>query len=202
LIPADNPFTSGGGLPEIFAYGFRNPYRFSFDGSGAGKTRLFVADVGQAMMEEVDLVEAGGNYGWPIREGITCFNAQDWSQPLESCSTNGLSDPLISYAHQGDLSAIIGGMIYHGETIPELAKGYVFGDWGKGRGHIFVAHPPTLGLGSWKMGEIEVSGEPSEIGQLLGIGQDENGDLYLLTRAPGVGPTGNSGSIYKIVPDK
>ena len=202
LIPPDNPFTAGGGLPEIFAYGFRNPYRFSFGVSDAGKIRLFVADVGQAMMEEVDLVEAGKNYGWPLREGTTCFNAQDWSQPLESCSTNGLSDPILSYAHQGDLSAIIGGMLYRGKALPDLANGYVFGDWGKGRGHLFVAYPPILRLGSWKKMEIKVSGNPSEIGQLLGIGQDENGELYLLTRAPGVGATGNSGSIYKIVPNK
>src|SRR5262249_826160 len=110
-IPADNPFISGEGLPEIFAYGFRNPYRFSFDiahnvpvplredksfdNSDSGKTRLFVADVGQAMREEVDLVEAGRNYGWPIREGQTCFNSQDWNQPLESCSTDGFSDPVL-----------------------------------------------------------------------------------------------------------
>ena len=74
LIPADNPFASGEGRPEIFAYGFRNPYRFSFDVSEADQSpRLFVADVGQAMMEEVSLVEAGGNYGWPIREGISLF---------------------------------------------------------------------------------------------------------------------------------
>src|SRR5215212_10818964 len=86
LIPAGNPFVSGEGLPEIFAYGFRNPYRFSFDVSDAGTPRLFVADVGQATMEEVSLVEPGGNYGWPIREGTTCFNAQHWDQPLESCS--------------------------------------------------------------------------------------------------------------------
>lgn len=199
VVPADNPFTSGGGLPEIFAYGFRNPYRFSFDISSSGKTRLFVADVGQATMEEADLVEAGRNYGWPIREGTTCFNAQDWSQPLESCSTNGLSDPILSYAHQGDLSAIIGGMVYRGKAIPELAGSYVFGDWGKGKGHLFSARPPILGLGGWKMIEINVSGNPSEIGQLLGIGEDEKGELYLLTRAPGVGPTGRSGSVYKIV---
>jgi hypothetical protein len=93
-------------------------------------------------------------------------------------------------------------MLYRGKALPELANGYVFGDWGKGRGHLFVAYPPTLGLGSWKKMEIEVSGNPSEIGQLLGIGQDENAELYLLTRAPGVGATGNSGSIYKIVPNK
>ena len=202
LIPTDNPFVSGEGLPEIFAYGFRNPYRFSFDISDSGKTRLFVADVGQAMMEEVDLVKPGGNYGWPIREGTTCFNAQDWSQPLESCPTSGLSDPILSYAHQGDLSAIIGGLIYRGNTIPELAGGYIFGDWGRGNGHLFVAYPPTLGLGSWKITEIqtEVSGNQAEIGQLLGIGQDENGELYLLTKAPGVGAIGNSGSIYKMIP--
>jgi glucose/arabinose dehydrogenase len=202
LIPADNPFVSGEGLPEIFAYGFRNPYRFSFDISDPAKTRLFVADVGQAMMEEVDLVVAGGNYGWPIREGRTCFNAQDWSQPLESCSTGGLSDPILAYVHEGDLSAIIGGAVYRGKAIPELAGGYIFGDWGRGKGHLFVAYPPRLGIGAWKITEIqtEISGNASNIGQLLGIGQDENGELYLLTRAPGIGATGNSGSVYKIVP--
>src|SRR6185295_4113576 len=168
IIPADNPFVSGEGLLEIFAYGFRNPYRFSFDLSDSGKTRLFVADVGQAMMEEVDLVEAGGNYGWPIREGVTCFNAQNWSQPLESCSTNGLSDPILSYTHQGDLSAIIGGMVYQGKAIGELAGKYIFGDWGRGNGHLFAAYAPTLGLGSWKSTEIQIEGNPYELGQLLG----------------------------------
>ena len=201
LIPADNPFVSGEGLPEIFAYGFRNPYRFSFDVSSFWKAHgSFVADVGQAMMEEVDLVEAGGNYGWPIREGTTCFNTQDWSQPLESCSTSGLSDPILSYAHQGDLSAIIGGTVYHGKAIPELAGGYIFGDWGQGRGHFFVAYPPTLGLGSWKIGEIKIEGNPSDLGQLLGIGQDEKGNCICYKEAPGVGATGHSGPIYKIVP--
>jgi glucose/arabinose dehydrogenase len=94
-IPADNPFVAGGGAPEVFAYGFRNPYRFSFD----GPERLFVADVGQALREEINLVERGRNYGWPAREGTTCFNAGNWNQPLESCSTQGLSEPIISYAH-------------------------------------------------------------------------------------------------------
>ena len=201
LIPADNPFVSGAGRPEIFAYGFRNPYRFSFDVSNSGRVRLFVADVGQANMEEVNLVEPGRNYGWPIREGTKCFNAQVWNQPLESCPTNGLSDPIIAYAHQGDLSAIIGGMVYRGTAIPELAGGYIFGDWGKGRGHLFVAYPPPIGSGAWSVMEIqtEVSSEPFELGQLLGIGKDENGELYLLTKAPGIGATGNSGSLYKIV---
>jgi len=141
LIPLDNPFVSGEGLPEIFAYGFRNPYRFSFDVSDTEKPRLFVSDVGQATMEEVSLVEPGGNYGWPVREGTTCFNPQDWSQPLGTCSTNGLSEPILAYAHEGDLSAIIGGMVYQGTALPELRGGYVFGDWGRGNGHLFLALP-------------------------------------------------------------
>lgn len=202
LIPTDNPFASGVGRAEIFAYGFRNPYRFSFDVSGTGAPRLFVADVGQANMEEVSLVEAGKNYGWPIREGTSCFNAQAWNQPLESCPNNGLTEPIIVYAHRGDLSAIIGGMVYHGQSIPELNGGYIFGDWGKGSGHLFVAHPPTLGLGTWSISEIqmEVSGELFELGQLLGIGQDESEKVYLLTKAPGIGATGKTGSLYEIVP--
>jgi glucose/arabinose dehydrogenase len=201
LIPADNPFVSGLGQPEIFAYGFRNPYRFSFDVADQ-RTRLFVADVGQAMMEEVNLVEPGGNYGWPVREGTTCFNMQAWNRPLETCSTNGLSEPVIAYTHQGDLSAIIGGVIYRGKAFPDLDRRYIFGDWGRGNGHLFVAYPPILGSGLWKIMEIqvEIRGNQSGVGQLLGIGYDENGEIYLLTKEPGTGPTGNSGRVYKVVP--
>ncbi|MGZ9165119.1 MAG: PQQ-dependent sugar dehydrogenase [Anaerolineales bacterium] len=202
LIPADNPFTSGEGRPEIFAYGFRNPFRFSFDISDSGKTRLFVADVGQALMEEVNLVEPGGNYGWSIREGTLCFNPQNWGQPLESCPTGGLSAPIIAYTHQGDLSALIGGMLYRGKALPGLTGSYVFGDWGRGNGRLFVAHPPAFGIGLWKTAEIQIKipGNQSGIGQLLGIGQDESREIYLLTKAPGTGPIGNSGAVYKIVP--
>jgi glucose/arabinose dehydrogenase len=201
LIPADNPFVSGSGRPEIFAYGFRNPYRFSFDVADQ-RTRLFVADVGQAMMEEVNLVEPGGNYGWPVREGTTCFNLQAWNRPLETCSTHGLSEPVIVYTHQGDLSAIIGGVIYRGKAFPDLDGRYIFGDWGRGNGHLFVAYPPILGSGLWKIMEIqvEIRGNQSGVGQLLGIGYDENGEIYLLTKEPGTGPTGNSGRVYKVVP--
>lgn len=122
---------------------------FSFDILDSGKTRLFAADVGQSMMEEIDLVEPGGNYGWPIREGTTCFNAQAWSQPLESCSTQGLSDPIIAYAHPGDLSAVIGGMVYRGKALPELSGGYVFGGLGKGKGS--SARRPSTQVRFWKM---------------------------------------------------
>ena len=204
LIPTTNPFVSGEGMPEIFAYGFRNPYRFSFDVSRPAEPRLFVADVGQAEMEEVDLVEAGGNYGWPVREGTTCFNSQNWSQPLQTCSMNGLSEPILAYAHEGDLSAIIGGMVYQGNAIPELRDGYVFGDWGRGDGHLFLARPPSIGTGLWKITEIQLEGSKGQakFGQLLGIGQDGERELYLLTKDPGIGVSGTSGLIYKIIPVK
>jgi len=163
----------------VFAYGFRNPYRFSFDGS----KRLFVADVGQAMMEEIDLVERGENYGGPTREGRACFNAGNWNQPLESCSTTGLSEPIISYAHEGDLSAVIGGGVYRGSALPYLVGGYIFGDWGRGNGHLFIAYPPRVGVGTWKFTEIElkIPSDQGGIGQLLGIGHDETGEFYILT---------------------
>jgi len=204
LIPTTNPFVSGEGMPEIFAYGFRNPYRFSFDVSRPAEPRLFVADVGQAEMEEVDLVEAGGNYGWPVREGTTCFNSQNWSQPLQTCSMNGLSEPILAYAHEGDLSAIIGGMVYQGNAIPELRDGYVFGDWGRGDGHLFLARPPSIGTGLWKITEIQLEGSKGQakFGQLLGIGQDGERELYLLTKDPGIGVSGTSGLIYKSIPVK
>ena len=204
IIPSDNPFITGEGRPEIFADGFRNPYRFSFDVSESGDSRLFVADVGQATMEEVDLVESGGNYGWPVREGTSCFNSQRWDQPLESCATDGLIEPVIAYAHKDDLSAVIGGFVYRGSAIPELKGGYVFGDWGRGKGHLFVARPRNFGLGRWNITEIQIEfpTDQHELGQLLGIGKDASGELYLLTKAPGIGVTGNSGAIYKIVPAK
>ena len=200
-IPSDNPFLSGEGRPEIFAYGFRNPYRFSFDLSGEDGPRLFVADVGQATMEEVSLVEAGGNYGWPTREGTSCFNDQQWDRPLATCAASGLSDPIIAYTHQGDLSAIIGGIVYRGTEVPELAGGYVFGDWGRGRAHLFLAYPTAFRRGLWKIAEVPVEiPEPlTNMGQLLGIGQDEQGELYLLTKAPGLGASGNTGRVYRLI---
>ena len=199
-FPADNPFVTGEGLPEIFAYGFRNPYRFSFDVYGSAEPRLFVADVGQARMEEVDIVEVGGNYGWPIWEGTACFNALDWDQPLQSCNTTHLVDPIIAYTHEGNLSAIIGGEVYRGHSFPGLVGSYVFGDWGQGKGRLFAASPPVIPFGLWKITEMQIEAREDQLGQFLGIGRDEAGELYVLTKAPGLGATGNSGAIYQIVP--
>ena len=118
-IPADNPFANGStGSPEIFAYGFRNPWRFSLERGG---TRIFVADVGQSNFEEVDILQKGGNYGWSVMEATHCFN------PPTSCDTSGKVLPIAEYDHSIGI-AIIGGFVYKGTAIPSLANKYIFGD--------------------------------------------------------------------------
>jgi glucose/arabinose dehydrogenase len=117
-IPADNPFVGGSGAPEIFAYGLRNPWRFSQE---RGSSRIFVADVGQANFEEVDILQKGGNYGWRVLEGNHCFN------PSSGCDTSNKIMPINEYDHSIGI-AIIGGYVYKGSAIPNLANQYIFGD--------------------------------------------------------------------------
>lgn len=123
-VPADNPFVGQNGIrPEIWAAGFRNPWRFSFDRTTG---RLFAADVGQDTFEEVDLISKAGNYGWNIMEGSYCF------QPRNGCSSNGLELPIAEYDHN-EGSAVTGGFIYRGTLMSELRGRYIFGDFGSGR---------------------------------------------------------------------
>lgn len=120
-VPPDNPFAAGGGRPEIFAWGFRNPWRWSFDTASGD---LWVGDVGQSRWEEIDQVRLGGNYGWRIREGAHCFNPNP-------CRAVGLIEPVVEYSHQ-DGCSVIGGFVYHGAAIPALRGVYVFGDYCSG----------------------------------------------------------------------
>jgi glucose/arabinose dehydrogenase len=130
-IPPGNPFagnpvcTQGVGqspCPEIYAFGLRNPWRWSFD---AATGELWVGDVGQDTWEEIDIVTAGGNYGWRIREGMHC------NIPA-TCSTTGLTDPVAEYDH-GQGQSVTGGYVYRGQAIPALVGAYVYGDFGSGR---------------------------------------------------------------------
>jgi len=122
-IPSDNPYVNTAGFaPEIFAYGFRNPWRYSFDPKG----RLIVADVGQDLWEEIDIVEKGGNYGWNIREGMHCF------EPKENCQTKDLRDPVYEYGRTEGQS-ITGGYVYTGDEVSALKNKYVFADFVSGR---------------------------------------------------------------------
>ncbi len=130
-IPADNPFANNPpcvlaanaeSCPEIFAWGFRNPWRFSFDRDTG---ELWLGDVGQNAWEEIDRVELSGNYGWNEREGAHCF------EPQEGCSTDNI-DPITEYDHSLG-SSVTGGYVYRGSAIPDLAGFYLFGDFGSGR---------------------------------------------------------------------
>ncbi len=121
-IPADNPYAGNalGYKEEIYAYGFRNPWRFSFDPPTG---RLWVADVGQGQREEIDLVEKGKNYGWNIMEGTLTYSPG---------SQAGLELPVWEYDHSEGF-AVIGGFEYHGLSVPELDSKYVYGDYGSGK---------------------------------------------------------------------
>ncbi len=121
-IPADNPFASGGGRPEIFAYGLRNPWRFSFDPATG---QLWAGDVGQNRIEEVDLVERGGNYGWNVMEGRDRYESS--SQP-----TAGLTAPVAQYDHSAGQS-ITAGVVYRGSRIADLVGRYLYADFVSGR---------------------------------------------------------------------
>jgi glucose/arabinose dehydrogenase len=208
-IPRDNPFVGKAGLDEIYAYGFRNPYRMSFD--LGGRRGLLVGDEGQSGWEEVDVVERGGNYGWNVKEGTHCFDAADATVPPAECPATDpegdpLIDPVVEYlnaAQAGGLGvAIIGGHVYRGHDLPRLRGSYVFGDWSRGLtepdGTIFVATPRSRGL--WRLQELRVAGAPDgRLGRyVLGFGQDRRGEMYVLT-SDIEGPTGTSGKIFRLV---
>jgi glucose/arabinose dehydrogenase len=163
-IPADNPFASGGGLPEIWAYGFRNPWRFSFDRPTG---RLFAGDVGQGSFEEVDLISKGGNFGWNIMEGNHCY-----PPGTPSCNTTGLILPIAEYAHDaaGGIS-IIGGFVYRGSAIPGLTGTYVLGDLSSG--HVW-------GLWQDAQGNWQRTLVLTHTLTVSSFGQDTDNELYLL----------------------
>jgi glucose/arabinose dehydrogenase len=124
-IPQDNPFRDGGGLPEIYAYGLRNMWRFSFDRE-TGK--LWGGDVGQGTWEEVDILERGANYGWNRMEGFDCFPPSN-----QGCDKSGLALPVHQYAHEGEEGrSITGGYVYRGSLLPNLVGAYIYGDYNTG----------------------------------------------------------------------
>jgi glucose/arabinose dehydrogenase len=160
-IPADNPFVGGtlGYREEIYAYGLRNPWRFSFD-SSTGK--LWVADVGQNQREEIDLVENGKNYGWNIMEGTICYS------PSTGCNQTGLELPVWDYGRD-EGNCVIGGFVYRGSALMGLYGAYVYGDYGSGR--------------VWA---LQYDGTSAPVNTLLvdtglritSFGLDENSELY------------------------
>ena len=171
-IPADNPFVGGGGRGEIWAYGLRNPWRFSFDRTTGDRTtgEMWAGDVGQNRWEEIDRIERGGNYGWNILEGNHCF------APSSGCRREGTVLPAWEYPLEGGACSVIGGYVYRGEAIPWLGGVYVFGDFCTGE---------VMGLrqdGGRYTGELL-----AETGlRTVSFGQDNAGELYVLSQRSGI----------------
>jgi glucose/arabinose dehydrogenase len=182
LVPKDNPFTGkAGAKPEIWAYGFRNPYRFSFDRASG---LLFAGDVGQDTWEEVDIVKSGGNYGWRLTEGTHCYN------PASGCDIKGITMPIAEYNHREGVS-ITGGYVYNGKQIPVLKSKYLFADW---TGPMYYLQKTG---NAWQRGKVTLQNIPENL-KITGFGEDPAGELYLLTN-PDTGPGNTEGGIFKII---
>jgi len=182
LVPKDNPFIGkAGAKPEIWAYGFRNPYRFSFDRASG---LLFAGDVGQDTWEEVDIVKSGGNYGWRLAEGTHCYN------PASGCDINGITMPIAEYNHREGVS-ITGGYVYNGKQIPVLKSKYLFADW---TGPVYYLQ--KIG-NAWQRGKVTLQNIPENL-KITGFGEDPTGELYMLTN-PDTGPGNTEGGIFKII---
>lgn len=185
LVPPDNPFVNTpGARPEIWAYGLRNPWRFSFDKKTG---ELFCGDVGQNKYEEVDTIRKGGNYGWRVMEGFHVYNMPDSGVT----DTARMIKPIDEYDHHLGIS-IIGGYVYRGKAIPALEGKYVFGDY---EGEIFYLSKNADG--SWTRNKLPVQNIPDKF-QVFSFGQDEQGELYVLGAI--TFGNGSNGMVYKIVP--
>jgi glucose/arabinose dehydrogenase len=213
-IPTTNPFQAPGQVPEIYAYGFRNPYRFAFDRMNG---ELILADVGQNTVEEIDRVVLGGNYGWAVKEGDFLFNrtaGPGGIPPAGSVgarspgSPAGLIDPIVGtlgtleYDH-GDGISITGGFVYRGTAIPELFGKYVFGDLAlrtnptRIAGRLFYADLTTGIINEFLLPQFPAGILPNGL-TVHGFGEDASGELYaMVTNTP---PNGTGGIVYALVP--
>ena len=173
-VPADNPFAGAtDARGEIWAYGLRNPWRFTFDRENGD---LWAGDVGQNSFEEVDLIQRGGNYGWNTLEGNHCFS------PRSGCDPSGTLPPVIEYSTNKGCS-VIGGYVYRGASIPSLAGTYLYGDYCSGE------------IRGFRFENGEAAGDAMLIDSGLNItsfGEDRNGEVYVLTQR---------GRIYRLTAD-
>lgn len=168
-IPFDNPFINNKNIkPEIWAYGLRNPWRFSFDKK---KGKLFCADVGQDKWEEIDLIEKGKNYGWRIMEGNHCY------EPEVNCNQSRLTLPIAEYNHQTGI-CVTGGYVYRGNAIKYLQGKYIFGDW---KGKLFYLEENIKG---WDMKDLILADKNNnDLGlNINSFGEDENAEVYILAQ--------------------
>jgi glucose/arabinose dehydrogenase len=189
-VPQDNPFLGKeGARPEIWAYGVRNPWRFSFDRETG---LLYAADVGEDRWEEVDIIQRGGNYGWSVREGYYPFNrnprGKDEAPPTETpVPAPGFVGPIKTYYHDIGMS-ITGGYVYRGKAIPALRGWYLYGDYSKG----------TIWGLKYEDGKVVgdsvvriVNEKDVRPMQPSGFGEDDEGEIYVCSH--------EDGKVWKIV---
>ncbi len=178
-IPADNPFANGGGAPEIWSYGWRNPWRFSFDRATGD---FYAGDVGQNAWEEISYEKAGSpgglNYGWNTMEGTHCFF------PRTNCNRDGLVLPIAEYDH-GEGISVTGGYVYRGEAFPNMVGYYFFADFGSS--NVWALKQDNAGV--WQMTKIM-----NARFAVSSFGEDEAGELYLTDFG--------RGQIYRLVDTK
>jgi hypothetical protein len=194
----DNPFVSTpGALPEIYAYGLRNPWRFSFDRGGTHQG--FVADVGQNFWEELNVLRKGANYGWRILEGNHAYDPG--LATTLGVNIPSLDFPIFEYRHGPLGIAIIGGFVYRGAGYPDLVGKYVFGDFstsfGVADGQLYYLAETRPGI--WERFSFQLYPSGGRLGRYLkGFGEDEAGEIYLLSTTR-LGPAGNTGDIRRVV---
>ncbi|MCG8434582.1 MAG: PQQ-dependent sugar dehydrogenase, partial [Gammaproteobacteria bacterium] len=194
-IPASNPFVGGPEVDEIFAFGLRNPFRMSYDSA----TGLWVGDVGQNDIEEIDVITAGSNYGWNHKEGSFFFDGNGGGDGFATATDPGvpagLADPVAEYDHDEGI-AIIGGFVYRGSDLPDALDGsFIFGDFAGGgtSGRLFYLNDSNV------IREFKLAGQDS-FGLLLnGFGMDGEGELYALANTTGT-PSGSTGVVMKLDP--
>lgn len=198
-IPKDNPFTDDpDALGEIWCRGFRNPHRISWDETGSGK--MFISNIGQHSVEEINLGKAGADYGWPYREGTFLFDAdanRELVYPLPPYDS-GYTYPVIQYDHD-EGNAVSGGFVYAGTKIPQLKNKYIFGDIP--RGTLFYSEVSEITEGQraalYRL-NLEINGQSTSLQSItpdervdLRFGMDSSGELYIFTKS--------NGKIYKVV---
>jgi glucose/arabinose dehydrogenase len=182
FVPPDNPFVSTpGAMPEIWAFGLRNPWRFAFDPATGD---LYIGDVGQDAFEEVDVGSAtrhgGENYGWNLMEGTHCFRSA-------SCSQAGLTLPVLDYGHDGGSCAVTGGVVYRGCRMPGYAGTYFYGDYCSAFVRSFRLEGGTaVEQRDW------TSALGGGVGQISSFGVDADGEIYIVDYS--------DGEVYEVVP--
>lgn len=164
-IPSDNPFVDvRGARPEIWAYGFRKLWRFSFD---PVSHQLFGADIGQSKEEEIDIITKGANYGWPFREGDSSFEKNN------SITNAGFTSPIHTYTHQAGI-CVVGGCFYYGNEMPLLKNKYFFADY---NGSLFALEKSN---DTWQRQPLGVTNTPEDSFFICGCSLDAANHLYVM----------------------